>query len=107
MSQVSRRSEVAYINGVPSTPSYLLALLRELSQCPQALTEITKPKQVQKMNLTPFLYQFKKRVGKLILTFRTYDVVNLFFKGFRSTLKQTIERKKETERTNNQILQTL
>ena len=28
MSQVSRRSEVAYINGAPSTPGYLLALLR-------------------------------------------------------------------------------
>jgi len=40
MSQVSRRSEVAYINGAPSTPGYLLALLRELSQCPRALTEI-------------------------------------------------------------------
>jgi len=45
MSQVSRRSEVAYINGAPSTPSYLLALLRELLQCPRAVTEITKPKQ--------------------------------------------------------------
>jgi len=71
MSQVSRRSEVAYINGAPSSPGYLLALLRELLQCPRALTEITKPKQVRKMNLTHFSYQFKKRVGKSILTFRT------------------------------------
>jgi len=71
LSQFSRRSEVAYINGAPSTPGFLLALLRELSQCPWALTEITKPKQVRKMNLTHFLYQFKKRVGKSILTFRT------------------------------------
>ena len=46
MSQVSRRSEVAYINGAPSTPGYLLALLRALSQCPWALTEITVTKQV-------------------------------------------------------------
>jgi len=38
MSQVSRRSEVAYINGAPSIPGCLLALLRELSQCPRALT---------------------------------------------------------------------
>ena len=37
MSQVSRLSEVAYINSAPSTPGYLLALLRELSQCPRAL----------------------------------------------------------------------
>ena len=71
MSQVSRRSEVAYISGAPSTPGYLLALLQELSQCPRALTEITKPKQVRKMNLTRFWYQLKKRVGKSILTFRT------------------------------------
>jgi len=60
MSQVSRWLEVAYINSVPSTPGYLLALLRELSQCLRALTEITKPKQVRKMNLTRFWYQFKK-----------------------------------------------
>jgi len=71
MSQVLRRSEVVYINGAPSTPGYLLALLRELSQCPRALTDITKPKQARKMNLTSFLYQFKKKVGKSILTFRT------------------------------------
>jgi len=86
MSQVSRRSEVAYINGAPSTPGYLLALLRELSQCLWALTQITKPKQVRKMNLTRFLYQFKKRVRKSILTFRTYDLVDFFFNGSRSTL---------------------
>jgi len=71
MSQVLRRSEVAYLNGAPSTPGYLLALLRELSQCQRALTEITKPEQVRKMNLTHFLYQFKEMVGKSILTFRT------------------------------------
>ena len=28
------------LNGALSTPSYLLALLRELSQCPRALPEI-------------------------------------------------------------------
>ena len=44
------------INGAPSTSGYFLALLRELSQCPRALTEITKPKKVRKMNLTRFLY---------------------------------------------------
>jgi len=63
--------EVAYINGAPSTPGYLLALLRELSQCPRTLTEITNPKQVRKMNMTRFLYQFKKRVVKSILTDRS------------------------------------
>ena len=31
MSQVSRQSEFTYINGAPSTPGYLLALLREHS----------------------------------------------------------------------------
>jgi len=70
MSQVSRLSEVAYINSAPSTPGYLLALLRELSQCPRALTEITVSQQVRQMNLTRVWYQFKKSVGKSILTFR-------------------------------------
>jgi len=71
MSQVLRGSEVVYINSAPSTPGYLLALLRKLSQCPRALTEITKLKLVRKMNLTRILYHFTKRVGKSILTFRT------------------------------------
>ena len=35
-----KRSEVVYINGAPSTPGYLLALLRELSHVPRGLTEI-------------------------------------------------------------------
>jgi len=33
MSQVSKRSEVVYINGAPSTLGYLLALLRDFA-CP-------------------------------------------------------------------------
>jgi len=86
MSQVSKGSEIVYISGAPSTPGYLLALLRELSQCPRALTTITKLKQVRKTNLTGFLYHFKKKGGKSILTFRTYDLVIFFFEGFRSTL---------------------
>jgi len=65
MSQVSRRSEVAYIDGSLSTPGYLLTLLRELSQCPRALTETTKLKQVRKMNMTHFLDQLKKKGWKL------------------------------------------
>ena len=54
------------INSALSTPGYLLAILRELSQSPWALEEIV-PKQVQKTNLTFFLYQLKKRVGKSVL----------------------------------------
>jgi len=42
------------MNGAPSTPGYLLALLQELLQCPWGLTEITKMKQVRKMNQTRF-----------------------------------------------------
>ena len=34
-----RQSEVAYINGAPSTPGYLMALLRELLHVPRGLTE--------------------------------------------------------------------
>jgi len=69
MSQVSKRSEVAHINGAPSTPGYLLALLRELSYVLRGLTQIAEATQVPKMNQSGILYQFKKRVGKLILTF--------------------------------------
>ena len=47
------------------TPGYLLALLRELSQCPRALTEITKPKQVRKMNLTHFFVPVQKKGWKI------------------------------------------
>ena len=47
MSQVSRRSEVAYINGVPSTPGYLVTILWELSHVPRGLTAIAEAKQVQ------------------------------------------------------------
>jgi len=68
---VSRRSEVVYINGAPSTPGYLLALLRELSHVPRVLTEIAKAKQVRKKDKNVILHHFKKRVGKSILTFRT------------------------------------
>jgi len=56
MSQVSRRLEVAYINGAPSTPGYLLALLRELSHVPRGLTEIAEAKQVRKTNQSGILY---------------------------------------------------
>jgi len=69
MSQVSKRSEVVYINGALSTPGYLLALLRELSHVPRALTEIAEGKQVRKTNQSGILYKFKKRVQKSILTF--------------------------------------
>ena len=36
-----KRSEVVYINGAPSTPGYLLALLRELSHVPRGLNIYT------------------------------------------------------------------
>jgi len=53
------------MNGGPSTPGYLLALLRELSQCPRALTGITKPMQVRKMNLTHFFVPVQKKGWKI------------------------------------------
>ena len=65
MSQVSRPSEVAYINGAPLTPGYLLALLRELSHVPRGLTENAETKQVRKTNQSGILYQFKKRGPKV------------------------------------------
>jgi len=84
---LSQRSEVVYKNGAPSTPGYLLALLRELLHVPRGLTEIAEAKQVRKLNQNGILYQFKKRVRKSILTFRTKFFVDFFFEGFRSTLK--------------------
>jgi len=49
-------------------------------QCPRALTYIfTVSKQVRKTNLTFFLYQFEKRGGKSVLTFRTQDLVDFVF----------------------------
>ena len=57
---MSKRSEVVYINGAPSTPSYLLALLRELSHVLRGLTEIAEAKQVRKTNQSGILYQSKK-----------------------------------------------
>jgi len=48
---------------------------------------ITVPKQVRKTLLTCFLYSFKKRGGKSVLTFRTQDLVDFFLERFRSTLK--------------------
>jgi len=62
MSQVSKRLEVVYINGAPSTPDYLLALLRELWHVPRGLTEIAEAKQVRKTNSSGILYQVKKKV---------------------------------------------
>jgi len=87
MSQVSKRSEVVYINGAPSTPGYLLALLRELSHVARDLTEIAEAKQVRKTNLSSILYQFKKRVRKSILTFRTQNLVDFFLEGFLAAKK--------------------
>jgi len=62
MSQVLKRSEAVYINGAPSTPTYLLALLRELSHVPQDFAEIAEAEQVRKTNQSGILYQLKKRV---------------------------------------------
>jgi len=53
------------IKGALSTPGYLLALLRELSQCPRALTEIIMPKQVRKTNLDIVLVPFQKKGSKI------------------------------------------
>ena len=98
----SKRSEVAYIIGAPSTPDYLLALLRELSHVPQGLAEMAEANQVRKTNQSVILYQFKKRVGKSILTFRTQNLFDFFFEGFRSTL-QVFARLWKQKQTNKQI----
>jgi hypothetical protein len=57
------------LNGVLSTPSYLLEL--QLSHVPRVLTEISEMKQVRK--------------------FRTQDLVHFVFERFRSTLTKKTE----------------
>jgi len=63
--------------GALSTPGYLLALLRELSQCPRALTYIIMPKQVRKTNVDMFLVPFQKKGRKI-----DHHVSNLRTCGF-------------------------
>ena len=60
-----------------SRTGYLLALLRELSQCPRALTEIIMPKQVRKTNLHMFWVPFLKKGWKI-----DHHVSNLRTRGF-------------------------
>ena len=88
MSQVLKRSEVVYINGAPSTPGYLLALLRELSHVPRGLNRNCRGEAGTKNEPSGILYQFKERVRKSIITFRTKNLVDFFFEGegFRSEL---------------------
>ena len=62
---MSKRSEVVYINGAPSKPGYLLALLQELSHVPRDLPEIAEAKHIRKTNQTGILYQFQKRGPKV------------------------------------------
>jgi len=64
MSRVSKRLEVVYINGAPSAPGYLQALLRELSHVPRVLTQIAKAKQERKTNQSGISYQFKKGLNR-------------------------------------------
>jgi len=60
MSQVSRRSEVVYINSAPSTPGYLLALLRELSQCLGPLQKLPSQSRYEKWTWHVFCTTSKK-----------------------------------------------
>ena len=64
MSQVWRRLDVGnhgIVNGALSTPGYLLALLRELSQVSRGLADIAEGQQVRKTNRIGILYQIKKK----------------------------------------------
>ena len=87
MSQVSRRSEFVYINSAPSTPGYLLALQRELSQCPRALTYEAGTKNepdtyfvpVQKMGwkIDPHVSNLRSRVCCFVLLNRYWGIVTV------------------------------
>ena len=64
------------INGALLTPSYLLALLRELSHVLWGLKEMIEPKQVRKTKSTGILYQIQKRVQKSVLMLGTQDLLD-------------------------------
>jgi len=65
LSQVSRQPEVGNTNSALSTPDHHLVILRELSQCPRALTEIIIPNQLRKMNIDMFLVPVQKKGWKI------------------------------------------
>ena len=60
MSQVLKRSEVVYINSAPSTPGYLLTLLRERSHVSRGLTEIAEANRYEKRTKVVFCTNSKK-----------------------------------------------
>jgi len=72
MSQASRRSEVGYINGAPSTPGYLLArhFCRNFRMSRGALQKLQR----RKTNQTGILNQIKKRTRKQSTRFKPKTV---------------------------------
>ena len=70
-------------------PGYLLALLLELSHVPRGPTENAEAKQERKTTLTDILYHIENKGPKSILTpvFRTQDLLDFIFEGFRSTFQ--------------------
>jgi len=87
MSQVSKRSEVVYIDGAPSTPGYLLALLRELSQCPTGPYRNCRGEAGTKNEPDTFFVPVQKK-GWKIDPHVSNILADFFFRGFRSTLKR-------------------
>jgi len=65
ISYMPRRSEVCNINGAPSTPGYLPAPVRDLSNVLRALTKVIELAKVRKTNGIRFLYQIKKNCEKI------------------------------------------
>jgi len=78
---VSKQSEVVYINGAPSTPGYLLALVRELSHVPRGHTEIAEVKQVRKTNQSGFCTNSKKGLESRSSHFEPKNSLIAFSRG--------------------------
>ena len=87
MSQVSRRLEVGNHKRRTLNTRLSSGTSAGTFACPAGPYRNLQAKQVRKTNQTSILYPTKKRVRKSIFTFRTLNLANFFFEGFRSTLK--------------------
>jgi len=64
---------------------------RGLLHFPWGLTENARRSRYEKRTEQIFCTRSKKRVRKSIITFRTQDLIDFVFEGFRSTLKRFYE----------------
>jgi len=81
MSQVSRRSEVAYINGTLSTPAIFWHICGNFRMSRDALQKLERRSRYKKRTKLEFCTSSKKGVWKSILAFRTKISLIFFISG--------------------------